>query len=116
MSLLLQPFHQQTLGTFDRDARDPAVRVQPLVEIAESGDVVREPALMNQPARRIQDAEWCWELPQSKPMNTPSPVVEATFEESNTGNILPRHVTVGLAVLEPHHGARSATPAGVNAD
>jgi len=57
MSLLLQPFHQQTLATFDRDARDPAVRVQPLVEIAESGDVVREPALMNQPARRIQDAE-----------------------------------------------------------
>jgi len=57
MSLLLQPFHQQTLGTFDRDAGDPAVRVQQVVEVAESGDIVRESALMNQPSCRVQDAE-----------------------------------------------------------
>jgi len=88
------------------------VSTQAIGEVACPGHVVGELALMNHPAGCIEDAELVMGVTQSSPMNTPLAAVDSTSDESNTSNFLPGHVTERPAELEPHHGARSATPAG----
>jgi len=75
--------------------------------------VVSELALIKHPACRVEDAELVMGVTPVEPDEHPaSTATDSTCEESSTSNVLPGHVTERPAVLEPHHGARSATPAG----
>jgi hypothetical protein len=54
MPLLLQGFHQQTLGAFDRDSLDSAVLTQALMKLVQASDVMGEAALMNHLANWVK--------------------------------------------------------------
>jgi len=53
----LQPLDQQTLCPFDRDTRHRSGRLESLVEAPQPVDIIAEPALLGDPARRVEDTQ-----------------------------------------------------------